>query len=92
MKADTKELRSNFEKALQLFLKSELSGYPGVKVTKNKVVVAQKESGAVATLHFEYLANTRAYEILIFVEHPALQAEIDQINPVSYTHLRAHET
>ncbi|BCQ65842.1 hypothetical protein PBOI14_75920 [Pseudomonas sp. Boi14] len=28
MKADTKELRSNFEKALQLFLKSELSGYP----------------------------------------------------------------
>lgn len=81
MKADTKELRSNFEKALQLFLKSELSGYPGVKVNKNKVVVAQKESGAVATLHFEYLANTRAYEILIFVEHPALQAEIDQINP-----------
>ncbi|PNG34338.1 MULTISPECIES: hypothetical protein [Pseudomonas] len=81
MKADTKELRSNFEKALQLFLKSELSAYPGVKVTRNKVVIAHKESGAVATLHFEYLANTRAYEIIIFVEHPALQAEIERISP-----------
>ncbi|NBF00938.1 hypothetical protein GV819_01400 [Pseudomonas sp. Fl5BN2] len=81
MKAGTHQLRSHFEKALQLFLKSELAGYPGVKVTKNKVVIAQKESGAVASLHFQYLANTRAYEIIIFVEHPALQAEIERISP-----------
>jgi hypothetical protein len=81
MKAGTHPLRSHFEKALQLFLKSELSAYPGVKVTRNKVLITQKESGAVATLHFEYLANTRAYEIIIFVEHPALQAEIERISP-----------
>ncbi|WP_414159234.1 hypothetical protein ACMGG8_04475 [Pseudomonas sp. BNK-45] len=81
MKAGTHQLRSHFEKALQLFLKRELAGYPGVKVTRNKVLITQKESGAVATLHFEYLANTRAYEIIIFVEHPALQAEIERISP-----------
>ncbi|RXU66560.1 hypothetical protein CW358_11210 [Pseudomonas protegens] len=81
MKAGTHQLRSHFEKALQLFLKSELAVYPGVKVTRNKVLITQKESGAVATLHFEYLANTRAYEIIIFVEHPALQAEIERISP-----------
>lgn len=81
MKAGTHQLRSHFEKALQLFLKRELAVYPGVKVTRNKVLITQKESGAVATLHFEYLANTRAYEIIIFVEHPALQAEIERISP-----------
>ncbi|WP_256679581.1 hypothetical protein [Pseudomonas sp. Fl4BN1] len=34
-----------------------------------------------ASLHFQYLANTRAYEIIIFVEHPALLAEIERISP-----------
>ncbi|VWC30417.1 hypothetical protein BLA13014_06229 [Burkholderia aenigmatica] len=81
MKADTKELRSNFEKALQFFLKGEFAGHPGVKVTKNKITVSHKESGAVATLHFEYLANIRAYETIIFVEHPTLRAELDRIGP-----------
>ncbi|QIH05206.1 MULTISPECIES: hypothetical protein [unclassified Pseudomonas] len=81
MKENIKELRSHFEKALQGFLKSELAGYPGVKVTKNKIAVSHKESGAVANLHFEYLANSRAYETIILVEHPTLQAELDSIGP-----------
>ena len=81
MKENTKELRSNFEKKLQAFLKDGLSGYPAIKVTKNKVTLTQKESGAVASLHFEYLANSRAYETLMLVEHPTLQAELERINP-----------
>lgn len=74
-------MKSNFERKVQDFLKNELSDYPGIKVAKNKITIKQKDSGATATLHFEYLANSRAYEIIIFVEHPVLQAEIALIEP-----------
>ncbi|MGC5704390.1 hypothetical protein J4P02_29725 [Pseudomonas sp. NFXW11] len=81
MTDNSKELRSNFEKQLQAFLKDGLSGRPGIKVTKNKVTISQKESGAVATLNFAYLSNSRAYETIILVEAPSLQAELERIKP-----------
>ncbi|SFQ22070.1 hypothetical protein SAMN03159489_02826 [Pseudomonas sp. NFPP07] len=81
MKETTKELRSNFEKRVQAFLTSELSGYSDIRVAKNKITIKQKKSGATATLHLEYLTNSRAYEIIVFVEHPALQSEIALIEP-----------
>ncbi len=80
MERSLKELRNTFENALKAHLKTELAGHPGLVVSKNKIVIKHR-SGAVAILHFEYLANTRSYETLVYAEHPILQMELERIDP-----------
>ncbi|MEP6931971.1 MAG: hypothetical protein ABI850_18250 [Flavobacterium sp.] len=81
MKKNKKELRDEFEKELQIYLKRELSDMPELKVTKNKISITHKKSGASAKIIFGYLANSNTYEIMIFIEHPELQQKISHITP-----------
>ncbi|WP_257006531.1 hypothetical protein [Gilliamella sp. wkB171] len=39
----SKELRTQFEKELQIFLKDKLKSYPYIKVNRNKIILDNKK-------------------------------------------------
>ena len=76
----SKELRTQFEKELQIFLKDQLRSYPYIKVNRNKIILDNKK-GAKANIFFEYMNSGYQYVFNMYVYSSEIKDFIDNISP-----------
>ncbi|WP_082209400.1 hypothetical protein [Gilliamella sp. wkB171] len=76
----SKELRTQFEKELQIFLKDKLKSYPYIKVNRNKIILDNKK-GAKANIFFEYMNSGYQYVFNMYVYSSEIKDFIDNISP-----------
>ncbi|MCX8727224.1 hypothetical protein [Gilliamella sp. B2838] len=75
----SKELRTQFEKELQIFLKDKLKSYPYIKVNRNKIILDNKK-GAKANI---FIVPSRYYQYVfhMYVYSSEIKDFIDSIQP-----------
>lgn len=76
----SKELRTQFEKELQIFLKDQLRSYPYIKVNRNKIILDNKK-GAEANIFFEYMNSGHQYIFYMHVYSAEIKHFINNISP-----------
>ncbi|EDH5740279.1 hypothetical protein I3A77_23590, partial [Salmonella enterica] len=74
-----KELRNEFEKRFNVYLKNIFDGQKNVKVGKNKITI--KKDKSIACIDFTYLNNLHAYGTIIVVKSPTIKSELDRFCP-----------
>ncbi|WP_081297400.1 hypothetical protein [Gilliamella sp. wkB292] len=76
----SKELRTQFEKELQIFLKDKLKSYPYIKVNRNKIILDNKK-GAKANIFLEFFNKGYEYVFYMDVYSSEIKDFIDSIQP-----------
>lgn len=76
----TKELRDEFEKELQVFLKEKLAIYPHIKTNRNKIIIDNKK-GTKIEINFVYLNVSCEYAISMSINSSEINKFINQITP-----------
>ncbi|BDR57670.1 hypothetical protein [Xylocopilactobacillus apicola] len=78
---EIKDLRIDFEKNLQEFLKEQFSSYPNIKVIRNEISIKENKYRATGSIQFRYLNNAKGYILGMNVDAPELMAFINEVNP-----------
>ncbi|MCX8729192.1 hypothetical protein J3U66_02225 [Gilliamella sp. B2969] len=83
----SKELRTQFEKELQIFLKDKLKSYPYIKVNRNKIILDNKK-GAKANIFLEFFNKGYEYVFYMHVYSAEIKHFINNISPPYRTNLQ----